>query len=114
MSLSKGRPIRSTGDWEQVLGQPVEQQGLTIQGGVMQTSPVKSGALRRGWNTTRPSWQGRRFTVKVGNNIIYAHYQNTRTRNKGYVKAGIDQAKGQAKDVLMSGIRERATKLWKK
>jgi hypothetical protein len=86
---------------------------LALQAGIQEATPVRSGHLRRGWNTGQPSRQGRVVRVKVGNAVVYARYQNTRTVNKGYVERGVEAARAKAERVLRDGITRDAQGLWK-
>ena len=113
ITLKGGRPI--SGDKLADLVAPhVKRAGLVVQGGIQTASPVKTGTLRRSWNTGEPAKVGGSVGVKVGTNIVYARYQNERTRNKGYVRRGIEAVKEQAAGALRDGIRGDMSKLWDK
>jgi hypothetical protein len=113
MSLKGGRPV--TGDRLMSIVAPhVKRAGLVVQGGVMEASPVKTGHLRRGWTTGEPERTGRVVRVRVGNAVVYARYQNERTRNRGYVERGVKATIQRATDTLRDGIRGDMNKLWDK
>jgi hypothetical protein len=113
MHLKGGRPV--TGDaLMSIIAPHVKRAGLVVQGGVMEASPVKQGHLRRGWATGEPEKAGRVVRVKVGNSVVYARYQNTRTRNRGYVERGVKATIQRATDTLRDGIRGDMDKLWDK
>lgn len=97
-----------------LLGPPLRRAAYVVQGGVMKASPVLTGTLRRSWTTSPSSVIGVRVVSRVGTSLVYARYQNTRTRNRGYVKRGIDVAKTRAKQVLQDGMREVVQGLWEK
>ena len=92
----------------------IEKAGLVVQAGVMASSPVKTGDLRRRWNVRSVVVDGTKAVASVGNDTPYARYQNTRTRNRGYVKQGIDASKAQAIQVLAEGIHADIQKMWEK
>ena len=96
----------------QLLQGPVRKAAMSVQAGVMASSPVKTGDLRRSWTTAPAEVAGSRVVSRVGTNKVYARYQNTRTRNRGYVKQGIDATKESAKQVLKDELGDVVKQLW--
>jgi hypothetical protein len=97
---------------ERHLDPHLRRAGLAVQAGVQGVTPVRTGTLRRSMNTGQPEWAGKRRRVKVGTALIYAPIVNRRGRSKGYFKRGIDASKGQARNILQSGVRDLARELW--
>lgn len=113
ITLKGGRPI--SGDkLAEIISPHVKRAGLVVQGGIQTASPVKTGTLRRSWTTGEPEKLGGSVSVKVGTNVVYARRQNEATRNKGYVKRGIEAVKAEAASTLRDGIRGDIDKLWDK
>lgn len=108
----KGNTLADANKLLELVRPAVRRTAMAVQAGVMMSSPVKSGDLRRSWNTSEAETDGRRVVSRVGSNKVYARFQNTRTRNRGYVKQGIDATKEQAKQVLADGIREILPQMW--
>jgi hypothetical protein len=110
----RGGNLISPDRFMQLVQKPVQDAALVAQGGVQEASPVKEGTLRRSWTTSPAEQRGSRVVSRVGTNVVYARYQNTRTRNRGYVKRGIDRVKSRAKQVLAGGMAGVVEQMWGK
>jgi hypothetical protein len=92
----------------------VTRSALVLQGGVQEETPVLYGDLRRRWNVRAVVVGTTRAIATLGNDSPYGPYQNRRTRNRGFVKRGIDMKKSLAKQVLRDGIMGDVGQLWEK
>lgn len=92
----------------------VQRAALIVQGAIQRRTPVRTGTLRRSWTVSSPAWDGAVLRSDVGTAIVYAHYQDTATRNKGFIEAGIDDAKAQAVQEIQIGLHEAARAGWVK
>lgn len=100
---------------QDVMGTSIKRAALSLQAGVQKTSPVRTGTLRRSWAISEPAWIGsQRYGAQVGTTLVYARYQNERTRNKGYIEAGVNQGKGGALRELQQGVALLAARAWVK
>lgn len=87
-----------------VLGPYVQRAGYRVQKGIQVASPVRTGTLRRSWTTATPAWDGMILAVQVGSVLVYAAYQNYKTRNAGYVERGIEAARDAAVGEVRAGL----------
>lgn len=111
MSLKGGRPITGQAMLD-VFGPSLRLAGFAVQAGIQKESPVKTGTLRRSWTTGEPEKKGRGMVVYVGTAIVYAHYQNTRTRNRGHIERGVTNATPKAMQVFSDGVGAVINELW--
>jgi hypothetical protein len=109
MDLKGGRPLTGPAMLG-VLGPGLMRAGLSLQASIQRATPVRTGTLRRSWATTQPQEAGARVIVYVGTSIVYARYQNTRTRNKGYIERGLKEGRDAAIKAFKSAINAGA--LW--
>lgn len=110
----RGGKLGGTDKFMQLLAPPVTRAAMVVQGGVMEASPKREGTLQKSWNTRPATVERVRIVSRVGTKTIYARYQDRRTRNKGYVRRGINAAKARALQVLRQGIREAIPQMWVK
>lgn len=112
MSVKGGRFALDLSTLLEAVGPALRRGGMALQAGIMESSPVRKGDLRRSWTTSEAELAGESVTVRVGSNKVYARYQNTRTRNAGYVQAGIEAQKESARQEIRDGIAGAKEKLW--
>lgn len=96
------------------LGPHIKRAALTVQAGIMQATPVKTGNLRRSWNTGDPRWEGTRLSTKVGTPVVYARSVEERGKSKGYVRRGLTASQSRALAELREGARSIGANVWKK
>ena len=59
-----------------------------VKRALFDASPKKTGRLSRAWVVR---WQ-RNGIMRLRNKRVYARYQDTRTRNRGYIRRGLNLA----------------------
>lgn len=93
------------------LGPTIKRAALQAQAGIQVVTPVKTGNLRRSWNTGSPQWDGSLLVTRVGTNVVYARSVDAR---RGFVKRGLTSSQSQALGVLREGIRALDADIWKR
>ena len=96
------------------LSPAIKRAALVVQAGIMQTTPVRTGNLRRSWNTGTPTWEGSRLSTKVGTAVVYARKVDERGRSAGYVRRGLNATQSRALAELREGARSIGAGVWKK
>lgn len=112
VQFAEGGTLRSV--VQQEYGPTVKRGGLALQAEEMRATPRVSGHLQRGWTTGSPEFQGKRFAVRVGNNIIYLRrVDRTSVQNQGFLAKGYNAGRPRALAVLRAGVKELLPKLMK-
>lgn len=111
MSLKGGRPVTGSALVD-IFMPPLRLAGLVVQASWQKNAPVKTGTYRRSVNTGMPQKQGRGAVVYVGTAIVYAHYQNTRTKNRGHIERSVTEATPKALQVFSDGVAAAMNELW--
>lgn len=96
----------------QIVGAAADAAAEQVARGVRATSPVKTGALRDSWRPVAASWQGTTLRSGISSDRPYAHYQNTRTRNAGYIERGLELGRPAALGELRGGLESLVGALW--
>lgn len=111
MSLKGGRP--ASGDaMISIFMPPLHRAGLVVQAEWQRNAPVLTGTYRRSVTTSPPQKRGRGAVVYVGTAIVYAHYQNTRTRNRGHIERAVEIARPKAIQVFSDGVGAAMSQMW--
>jgi hypothetical protein len=93
------------------LGPAIKRAALVQQASIQTVTPVKTGNLRRSWNTGAPTWEGSQLTTKVGTAVVYARSVDAR---RGFVKRGLSAGQSNALGILREGIRALDADIWKR
>ena len=97
---------------ERHLDPHIKRAGLAVQGGVQESTPVRTGTLRRSMTTGQPVWHGRVRRVQVGTNLVYGPIVNRRGRSRGYFKRGVDKRAHIARRMLEQGAHALGREVW--